>query len=304
MLLKLTGMSFCVVALLLLVVGAYYHVDMERLGLDTAAAALGFSGGGHEEALVVVTSWLPASISACVHDVFARHAPLRKPTPAEYRVAGIDHIYVIHWTPLKERVTTMASRFDRILAPGWADHNYVTFVNPFDAHAISESDALCLAGPEHAKLREGTLSVTTKHHLAYYDVLVNNHTVVLVLEDDTDFIEQFVDQMSKIMSALSTVPGWSNCMVSGGDRGEGSVAASEPYINGSPEGVGSQFAYGYLVSRVGAAQLLSNMPIRDNPDWQMNYAAREVSGFRSYMSTANPIFEAADAQDGSWKTAR
>jgi hypothetical protein len=296
---------FCVITLSLLVAGAYYHGgDVTWLGSTEPPQSEPPPHGGEDEAQVVVevavASWLPASIPACLHQVFARHAPQRKPTPAEYRVAGIDHIYVIHWTPLTARVTTMASRFDHILAPGWADHNYVTFVNPFDAHAISESDALCLAGPEHAKLREGTLSVTTKHHLAYYDALVNNHTVVLVLEDDTDFIEQFADQTSKIVSALSMVSGWSTCMVSGGDGAY--AAASGPVVYESGEG--SRCAYGYLVSRVGAAQLLSNMPIRDNPDWQLNLAVREVSDYKSYMSTANPVLEAADDKDGSWLASR
>jgi hypothetical protein len=157
-----------------------------------------------------------------------------------------------------------------------------------------------LAGPRHRNIKNGSLSVTTKHHLAYYDALVNNYGVIMVLEDDADFIPEYEPLTTKIVAELANIPSWGNCMISGGHGGD---TGSSPYVFPSPPGEGSRCAYGYLVSPLGSTQILSNIPIRDNPDWQMNFAVRE-NGMQSYMTMACPVVEAPDDKDGSWSTSR
>lgn len=219
------------------------------------------------------------------------------------RVAGIDKVYIIHWSRLKERKQLMINRLDMVLQHGWQHHNFVAFVDRYDAEDLSHVVTTCFAQDHSTRMTKGAMSVTTKHHVAYHDAVVHGYAAVLILEDDVDFAPGSVNLLQSVTNALP--PDWSNCFVSGCMHGGYGVQ----HCNGSllcrqPRGIGSNCAYGYLVSLLGAKQMLASMPIRSTPDFQMNMVSAMLP-FVTYMSnqTTGIIFEnATGIPDGTWQT--
>lgn len=132
----------------------------------------------------------------------------------------IEKIYIVHYTKLTERVEEMKKRFDKILPRDWRSTDLVTFITPFDGDKITKDQILCLV-PEaqNASLRtarpsRGTVSVTTKHHLAYYDMLKHGYSAAMITEDDVDFLDRFSEKLTIVLDNLKK-QAWSNCFFSG-----------------------------------------------------------------------------------------
>lgn len=249
------------------------------------------------EALFSVPPAPPHPIHACFNtsDVFPKSSPL---------ISGLDKIYVIHWSKLQERKTLMTARLSAVLPSSWQQKNFVAFVVQYDGDKLQlPQEMRCIAQDYAQNLTRGVLSVTTKHFVAYHDIVMHGYSAALIMEDDADFSAGAVGRLEQVLVALPSR--WSNCFVSGcmGNASNYVHSCGEGLVCKQPLGIGSNCAYGYLISQRGAQQMLATMPVRTTPDFQMNYAATWPS-FHTYMSNqvTNILFEnATGIQDGTWQ---
>lgn len=216
-------------------------------------------------------------------------------------VAGISKIYIVHWTKLTARRKLMQQRLNKLLPFSWQQTNFATFVERHDAEHLDNATLHCLAHENASKLKTGLLSLTSKHFVAYHDMVVHGYPTALILEDDADFSPNALQQIEIV---LNTLPArWSTCMVSGcfdltifGGIGTcGSLTCEQP------PGLASNCACGYLLSQHGARQMLAALPIRSEPDLQMNYASR-ILPFRGFWSLNTTNIIVANATDSAtWR---
>ena len=212
---------------------------------------------------------------------------------------GVEKIYVIHWSKLDGREAEMKARLNRVLPSSWEEANLVSFVNAFDSDHLSQSQISCLTDNVTAHLTLGVLSVTAKHYLAYHDMLLREYQNALIMEDDVDFRDHFGGKVEQLLKELPR--GWSNCFVSGCVASLECRAGAGAFLK-SPPGDGSNCAYGYLISAVGAKQMWDMLPVRTTPDFQMNLVSQKNPEFHTFMTCGIlPVFERPIGEDGLWK---
>jgi GR25 family glycosyltransferase involved in LPS biosynthesis len=122
-------------------------------------------------------------------------------------------------------------------------------------------------------VRPSDLSVAMKHTSIAYDIVVQNHSHGLVLEDDAEFQEAFVDILVNIIKVAPR--GWDAIFVS--ECYPGMVAASwgtggeyvAPRLWRMP---GARCSDAYLLSQEGARKLLLSMPLAEMAmDWHFGH---------------------------------
>jgi GR25 family glycosyltransferase involved in LPS biosynthesis len=118
-------------------------------------------------------------------------------------------------------------------------------------------------------VRPSDLSLVMKHASVAYDIVVQNHSHGLVLEDDVEFQEAFVDILVNIIKDAPR--GWDAIFLS--ECYPGMVAASwgtggenvAPRLWRMP---GARCSDAYLLSQEGARKLLLSMPLAEMAmDW-------------------------------------
>jgi GR25 family glycosyltransferase involved in LPS biosynthesis len=122
-------------------------------------------------------------------------------------------------------------------------------------------------------VRPSDLSLVMKHASVAYDIVVQNHSHGLVLEDDVEFQEAFVDILVKILKDAPS--GWDAIFLS--ECYPGMVAASwgtggeyvAPRLWRMP---GARCTDAYLLSQEGARKLLLSMPLAEMAiDWHFGH---------------------------------
>lgn len=125
---------------------------------------------------------------------------------AKATLVGIDKIYIIHWGGNPDRERVMNQRLSKILPVGWQEKEIVSFVKSLDPVSLNVSMISCLGQfVSQADVKIGTVSLTAKHHLAYYDMLHHHYEIALVLEDDVDFDSSFLEKLYTVSSELKKV---------------------------------------------------------------------------------------------------
>jgi hypothetical protein len=143
----------------------------------------------------------------------------------------------------------------------------------FDASNFNMSEKqTCWMTPtliDRKVVRLSDLSVAMKHTSVAYDIVVRNHSHGLVLEDDAEFQEAFVDILVNIIKVAPR--GWDAIFLS--ECYPGMVAASwgtggeyvAPRLWRMP---GARCSDAYLLSQEGARKLLLSMPLAEMAmDW-------------------------------------
>jgi GR25 family glycosyltransferase involved in LPS biosynthesis len=100
------------------------------------------------------------------------------------------HIYVIHYTPLKERKQHIIDEFAR--------HNITDyeFIESFDKEALTESDKTKFT----EQLNEGQKSIISKHLEAYRKIATGYDAYSLIFEDDVVLSDNFNQILQSYMS--------------------------------------------------------------------------------------------------------
>jgi GR25 family glycosyltransferase involved in LPS biosynthesis len=224
--------------------------------------------------------------------------------------AGIDKIYMIHYTPMKKRRVEMSKLL--------AHHNvFPQWVTGFDKEVLNDTTAQCfhtwhpeeyrVKPKEHRsmekkqKLGKSQRSVVTKHHSALYDMYRMGYHHALVLEDDallrTNFRQHLAEVMKEVPSTYDVIM-IGGCMKMFAYRRKFNTEQLSKHVYRKRE---ARCAHAFVVSQKGARQLLSSLPFMDAIDFQMTAAMNElkmdVYWVEPWMSVQGPSSECVTLYD-------
>lgn len=231
--------------------------------------------------VAVVKKWVPngRALDACVIAIFSNHS-LPKAPPVEapgQGIPGIDKIYVMHW---KKAVVRKQIMLNMTWVDKWQKSNYLSWIEAFDRQELSQNVIGCLTKGRNGHFSKlGMMSIAIKHQLAYWDMVAHNYSTALILEDDLDFREDWMDRMQILLHNLPQ--DWCNCMLAG------------PWVScpGGAKGVvcenpvsASNGVVAYLMSLRGATMLLHDMPLHNPPDGRMDIFKKNYPEFKAFLA--------------------
>jgi len=200
---------------------------------------------------------------------------------------GIDKAYIVHYTPLKKRRSTMIERMKNVFGEDCFEANFASFIDAFDRENMTKKDISILTGDRvFTKLSAGVLSVAAKHYHAYYDALYHGYEVIIILEDDVEFNDFFSKKVSQVICALPTDGSkWANVF----------LATPFPHIKCEPvnqavciQDGGSNGAVAYLMSISGCRTMVESLPTQAASDIRMAQVGVEQGGaFVTYGTNYN-----------------
>ncbi len=137
--------------------------------------------------------------------------------------AGIDHVYMIHYSPLKKRRALMTNLlaahgvsaewflgFDKDqLNASMVDCLHRNWIpdkspRPNRTYARKAKAKRHIEIPARPQLKPSQQSVVIKHHAALYDMVRHGYRTALILEDDAFLRVNFVERLSEVMRAVTT----------------------------------------------------------------------------------------------------
>eukprot|EP01064_Diplonema_japonicum_P017341 TRINITY_DN2541_c1_g1_i3.p1 TRINITY_DN2541_c1_g1~~TRINITY_DN2541_c1_g1_i3.p1 ORF type:complete len:532 (+),score=90.42 TRINITY_DN2541_c1_g1_i3:349-1944(+) len=250
---------------------------------------------------------LPPCIDRMFGEEYAKRQRTQNPIPE----LGVDQVYMVHYTKLvtrKKVITalheTQGVRSDWIEA---FDHQNITTPMRDCIHVNWEKNAYKNPAKKARPVpspftspggfKGGELSVNTKHHYIYYDMMRNNYTFAIVLEDDAKLRSGFRRWFSK---ALKETPNDFDLFVFGGCLKmygwRMSKQKSIPLTRHIYKKSMARCAHAYALTLGGAKKLLSSMPLTDVIDYQMNRAILEtdmkVFWVEPWLAVQGPVGEA------------
>ncbi|KAJ9467142.1 hypothetical protein DIPPA_06412 [Diplonema papillatum] len=255
----------------------------------------------------------PVELPGCVSRIFAAEydrAGRKDAEDTSVPELGVDHVYMVHYTPLVTR--------RRVIAHLQAQQGIrADWVTSFDHQNISADSRRCLheawepatySNPKK-KARQvpsastpqgfsgGELSVAVKHHFVYYDMVRKNYTFAVVFEDDAKLRVGFRQHFAE---AVRAVPPDFDIIVFGGClrlygwrmHKQLTVPVSKHVYRKDM----TRCAHAYALTLAAAKKLLSAMPLTEVIDYQINRAIVE-SGMKVYwiepwLSVQGPVGEA------------
>jgi len=185
-----------------------------------------------------------------------------------WKEAGLDAVYVTHYSPYGSRRQYMERALDGLGLGAF-------FVTGWDREALNDADVACMypssrlfrdvavrRGFAISYLTVGELGLSMKHAAAYYHAVVQGHRNILVLEDDAVFAHGFEAELKGLL--LHKAPGDYDVLFLGSYYPNTPAQAA-----GAPRVLrdnGRKGAVGYLVSQKGARHLVGHMPITGPAD--------------------------------------
>ncbi|KEG10388.1 hypothetical protein DQ04_03771040 [Trypanosoma grayi] len=215
-----------------------------------------------------------------------RETSIAERDAAHLRHVGVDHVYIIHYTPLRYRrgnLTAMlqmhgvtgewVTGFDKEVLNETTDHCF----HYFDAHSLTgaKSSRYVTSGLFPKPLGPAQRSVVVKHFSALYDAYRHNYQRVLVLEDDVLLRAGFVSRLGEVVR--DTPPGFDAIFVGGCMRFYAwrRKTNSELITKHIYRKQSSRCAHAFVLSQAGVRKLLRSLPLTEPIDFQMNLAMRE-----------------------------
>ena len=253
---------------------------------------------------------LTVELPRCIARLFEEQMRLRVRRDTQIPELGVDHVYMVHYTPLvRRRAALTRQHLVQGVSSDWVtsfDHQNVTqegraclhttwephrFHNPLKKLRKVPSPNVVEGG-----FRPGELSVNTKHHFIYHDIVRHNYTFSIVLEDDAKlragFRQWFVDVMKTVPEGFDIVA-FGGCLKMYGWRAKAQAEKVTPHVYRKAE---ARCAHAYAVTLAGAKKLLASMPITDVIDYQINRAIKEtdmkVYWIEPWLAVQGPVGEA------------
>jgi len=192
---------------------------------------------------------------------------------AGLKAAGLDAVYVAHYSPYKSRRQYMERALDSVglqalFVTGWdreelSDEDVACM---YPSNALFESEATRLNYPL-SWLKTGELGLSMKHAAAFYDAVRRGHRNILVLEDDAVFVDDFVEELKQTLQD-SQVRDYDILYL-------GSYYPNTPEKSAQPPRFGLDGGHkgtvGYLVSLKGARHFMAHMPIHGPSDHMVSH---------------------------------
>jgi len=130
-------------------------------------------------------------------------------TPKGERGSAVDMVYIIHYTPLRDRLRQMVELVDRM------GLGVARIITAFDREELTDEDVECFYKEDlkDVPLVPGVISVNIKHMAAHWDMIQNGYKSALILEDDAiervpttgTWLDSFKDSMSQVPSGFDSV---------------------------------------------------------------------------------------------------
>mmetsp|Transcript_91106 Transcript_91106/g.283862 ORF Transcript_91106/g.283862 Transcript_91106/m.283862 type:complete len:335 (-) Transcript_91106:86-1090(-) len=192
------------------------------------------------------------------------------------REAGLDAVFVCHWTRAPDRRMHAEEQLDSVGLQG-------TLITGFDGKELDDEDIGCLyptnslleslAKSQHFEsnwLHTGELSLSFKHVAAAYEAARHGYRNTLVLEDDFTFTENFTSQLTKLLRDPQEWLGNKtyDLLFLGSYRSNHQQDLDRPaqtYMDAAHKGT-----IGYIISQSGARHVLSHMPITAPSDHMLS----------------------------------
>lgn len=109
----------------------------------------------------------------------------------------IDKIYIIHYRPLKDRMEFMLKQFAMFNITNYE------FVEGPSRHTVFNNNKIYYYNEDPVnKLTNAEIAITITHIDIYRDIIKNNYTSCLILEDDAVLCDKFDEYLKKYMECL------------------------------------------------------------------------------------------------------
>jgi len=192
---------------------------------------------------------------------------------AGLKAAGLDAVYVAHYSPYKSRRQYMERALDSVglqalFVTGWdreelSDEDVACM---YPSNALFESEATRLNYPL-SWLKTGELGLAMKHAAAFYDAVRKGHRNILVLEDDAVLVDNFAQELKQLLQHQQ-VRNYDLLFLGSfwPDTPEGLAKSPRIIKDGGPKGT-----VGYLASLKGAQHFMAHMPIHGPSDHMVSH---------------------------------
>lgn len=108
----------------------------------------------------------------------------------------IDKIYVVHYSPLKDRKEFMLKQFALFNITNYE------FVEGISRHKIKDSIGYYYYSETKEKLTNAEIAITISHIDIYRDILKNNYKSCLIFEDDAVLCDKFDEHFKQYMECI------------------------------------------------------------------------------------------------------
>ena len=116
----------------------------------------------------------------------------------------VDHIYVVT-TYEGERRELMKRRLGKILPKGWEELNVVSFISIGDLSRLTAGMWHCFQSENRCQF-VGAIAISMSNYAAHYSSVYHGYDRILVLEDDVNFKEGFVEHMARQVRLIEKEP--------------------------------------------------------------------------------------------------
>jgi hypothetical protein len=116
----------------------------------------------------------------------------------------VDHIYVVT-TYEGERRELMKKRLGKILPKGWEEMDVVSFISIGDLTRLTTGMWHCFHGKGVCQYA-GAVAISMSNYAAHYSSVYHGYDRILVLEDDVNFKDGFVEHMAKQIRLIEKEP--------------------------------------------------------------------------------------------------
>eukprot|EP01061_Rhynchopus_euleeides_P026358 TRINITY_DN43108_c0_g1_i1.p1 TRINITY_DN43108_c0_g1~~TRINITY_DN43108_c0_g1_i1.p1 ORF type:complete len:366 (+),score=117.03 TRINITY_DN43108_c0_g1_i1:161-1099(+) len=246
----------------------------------------------------------------CIHRHFQEEFDKRVHTDTQVPELGVDQVYMVHYTKLVTRRAVITRQHAvQDMASDWVtsfDHQNISAAMRKCIHETWEPQRYTNAMKKSRKVpspfvspggfKGGELSVNTKHHFIYYNIVRRKQAFTIVLEDDAKlragFRQWFVEAMRSVPPDFDVVM-FGGCLKMYGWRAKSRATRLTPHLYRKGE---ARCAHAYALTLGAAKKLLSSMPLTDVIDYQINRAILEtnlrVYWIEPWLAVQGPVGEA------------
>ena len=250
----------------------------------------------------------PIDLPECVRKLFDEYSRNHPFVDTQIPELGIDHVYMVHYTKLvtRRQVITGLHKLQGITSD-WItefDHQNITSEMRACLHETWEPSSYfngikkkrIVPSALTPSFKGGELSVNTKHHFIYYDIVRNKYPFSVIFEDDAKLRTGFREWFSEAVRAVPDnfdIIFFGGCLKLYGWRQKSTATQVSKHVYLKS---GSRCAHAYAVTLSGAAKLLNAMPMTEVIDFQINRAILEqnmsVYWIEPWLSVQGPVGEA------------
>lgn len=230
---------------------------------------------GHEN---VLDNWLnlknetnfPIHVSKLITGPWGKTNSFIYKNPNKKKI-NVDKVYVCHWSSLIDRKNYINERLNSL----GIEHEFVELYDTsnWNVDEISKKYKLIFSfNPRQTEKKYPVISLALKHCWIVEDAIKNNYESIMILEDDAEFVDDFVDKFNSYYKQLPK--DWDMCFVGSCCNLFSKNIESNVFVYPASS---SRCTHCYIISKSGLNKIRDEMyNVNDAIDWYYNHLINKI----------------------------